>query len=81
MVNLNQSVEMTAPPLLLMLCIVCFGMYVKSLKFCVVSRCKTIKFCGCECDRDVLSGENAVELATHNSNQNFPMINNSVPPV
>jgi len=81
MVNLNQSVDIMAPPLVLMLCLTCVGIYVKSLKFCVVSRCSKIKFCGCECDREVLDGDNAVELATHNSNNNFPMINNAVPPV
>lgn len=81
MVNWNSEVDLMAPPLLLMLSFICFGIYVKSLKFCIVSRCKTIRGCGIECVRDVLSGDEAVELATHNSNPNFPMISNSVPPV
>ena len=82
MVNLNAPVEFTTPPLIFVLCVLCFGFYVKSLKFCIVSRCSKIKLCGIECDRDVLNGEDAIELATHNSNPNFPMMaNNSVPNV
>lgn len=79
--NLTKPTDMMAPPLIVVILVIGVGLYLKTLKFCTISRCSKIQSPCCSCDREVLDPNSTIELATYNSNPNFPMINNRVPEV